>query len=77
MKKLTRAAETAKMIRGILKTKFPKTNFSVRCKNYLGTYSVDIDWNLGPTIGEVESIVKTFRASQSITFDTYGRNNNV
>lgn len=54
-----------KNIRTELKKHFPKTKFSVR-KQYYSSYH--ISWTDGPTVEEVESIVKKYKTSR---FDCY------
>jgi acyl-CoA hydrolase len=55
------AAETAKAIKAELKSKFPKTKFSVRSSNFSGGNSVDIDWVDGPTTENVNKVVKKYQ----------------
>ncbi len=59
-------AETAKLVRKILKTAFPGTKFSVRSDTYSGGASVDIRWTDGPNREAVESVVKHYEGA---TFD--------
>lgn len=48
-------AETAAVIRTVLKGKFPGVKFSVRSKTYSGGASIDISWTDGPTTKEVDA----------------------
>lgn len=53
-KQPTSAAQASKEIKATLKAKFPGIKFSVKSDNYSGGNSVDIRWNFGPTVKEVE-----------------------
>ena len=55
-------AETAKMIRKVLKGKFPNTKFSVRSSRYAGGSSISISWFDGPTAKDVDAIVKPYES---------------
>lgn len=57
MTKYLSAVETAKVVRKILKAKFPGVKFSVRSETYSMGNSVDISWTDGPTSEEVDSTV--------------------
>lgn len=54
------AAETAKLIRLVLRADFPGVTFSVRSSRYAGGSSVDISYTDGPTRAEVEAAVSGF-----------------
>lgn len=56
-------AETAKLIRNQLKTKFPGVKFGVRSSTYSGGASIRVDWIDGPTVAMVDAIVKPFAGS--------------
>ena len=55
--------DTAKMIRKVLKLKFPKTKFFVRSSQYAGGASIDIDWIDGPTIYDVGEVTQNYAGS--------------
>jgi hypothetical protein len=59
-------AETAKLVRQVLKLAFPGTKFSVRSNVYSGGASIDINWVGGPDEKTVKSAVSIF---QGATFD--------
>jgi hypothetical protein len=59
-------ADTAKIIRRILKTKFPGIKFSVRSESYSMGSSVRICWLDGPTTKQVDQAVGVLAGS---TFD--------
>lgn len=48
--------ETAKLLRGALKQKFPGQKFSVRSDSYAGGASIRVRWTDGPTKTEVEHV---------------------
>ena len=54
------AAETAKLIRVVLKKEFPATKFSVRSETYSMGASVRIAWMDGPTPKRVDEVVEVF-----------------
>lgn len=53
------AAETAKLVRGVLKHAFPGVKFSVRSD----TGSINVKWTDGPTGRDVDAVVKGFAGS--------------
>ena len=53
-------AETAKLIRKVLKEKFPTQKFSVRSDSYAGGASIDISWKDGPVSKDVEGVTNIF-----------------
>lgn len=54
------AAETAKLIRKVLKREFPGVTFSVTSETYSGGASVSIQWVDGPTTKQVDAHVGAF-----------------
>src|SRR5437660_1744541 len=56
-------AETAKLVRNVLKKAFPKVKFSVRSDTYSGGASIDVAWTDGPLSKEVERVAKQFESS--------------
>lgn len=56
-------AETAKLIRVQLKTKFPGIKFGVKSHVYSGGASIRIDWIDGPTQEMVDAVAKPFAGS--------------
>ncbi|WP_272689481.1 LPD29 domain-containing protein [Providencia sp. PROV033] len=62
-----------KNIRAELKKYFPKTKFSVR-KQYYSSYHVT--WTDGPTVDEVESIIKKYKTSRLDCYTDYSYNEN-
>lgn len=60
-----------KNIRAELKKHFPKTKFSVR-KQYYSSYYVS--WTDGPTVDEVDSIVKKYKTSRFDCYSDYSYN---
>lgn len=60
------AAETAKLIRKVLKDKFPNTKFSVRIKRYSGGSSVNINYSNGASLDAVNEVLSQFKGK---TFD--------
>lgn len=56
-------ADTAKLVRAVLKAKFPGTKFSVRSSNYAGGASISISYTDGPISREVEAACDHLRAS--------------
>ena len=67
-RKFISVTETAKIIRGELKTAFSKTKFSVRSSSYSGGASICVSWSDGPAESKVSAIVKQFEGS---SFDGY------
>jgi hypothetical protein len=67
MTKFISTAETAKIIRKVLKENFPGIKFSVRSRSYAGGSSIDIEWLDGPAAPAVESVTKQF---QGASFDS-------
>lgn len=65
-KEYVTVADTAKLIRQVLKKAFPGVKFSVRSKSYSGGASVRVNWVDGPRIKEVEPVVSRFEGA---TFD--------
>lgn len=65
MKHLT-AAQTAKIVRTVLKEAFPKTKFSVRSKSYSMGASINIYWTDGPTAKQVDEFTDKLEGA---TFD--------
>lgn len=63
MTKFISTAETAKIIRKVLKENFPGIKFSVRSSTYAGGSSIRIEWLDGPTATAVESVTKQFQGS--------------
>lgn len=53
-------ADTAKLIRPLLKAAFPGVKFSVKSDSYAGGASIDISWTDGPSKKAVEKIAKPF-----------------
>jgi len=58
----TGAAECATAIREELKKEFPGITFRVRCQNFSMGDSVDIDWQDGPTVAQVERFTAKYQA---------------
>lgn len=56
-KKWLTCAETAKMVRQVLKARWPHVKFSVRSNTYAGGSSIDVRWLDGPMVSEVEAAV--------------------
>lgn len=52
--------DTAKLIRALLKSKFPGVKFSVRSSKYTGGSSIRIAWTDGPTAALVDRQVNAF-----------------
>jgi len=61
MRKLTEAAEAAKLIRAELKKAFPNVKFSVRSNNYAGGDSVYVRWTDGPVWDAVTEITRKYQ----------------
>lgn len=56
-------ADTAKLVREVLKAEFPGTKFSVRSQNYAGGASIHIGYTDGPPSRQVENAVDHLRRS--------------
>ena len=56
-------ADTAKLVRKELKTRWPETKFSVRSKTYSMGASIDISWLDGPREPEVSPTAKRFEGA--------------
>ncbi|MDD4352699.1 MAG: hypothetical protein PHU71_07045 [Candidatus Gracilibacteria bacterium] len=63
MTKYLSAAETAKVVRKMLKTEFPNTKFSVRSESYSMGSAVSVRWTDGPIESEVDSVVGALAGS--------------
>lgn len=63
MKQYLSCAETAVMIRSVLKESFPGVKFSVRSSVYSGGASININYQDGPNVDAVKSAVLIFEAS--------------
>ena len=63
MKSYLSCAETAVMIRQVLKESFPGVKFSVRSSVYSGGASININYQDGPNVDAVKSAVSIFEAS--------------
>lgn len=59
-------AETAKLVRNVLKQRFPAVKFSIRSKSYSGGASINISYSMGPKTSDVE---KTAHLYEGATFD--------
>jgi hypothetical protein len=59
-KKYLTCAETAKLLRKVLKKEFPGIKFFVRSHTYSMGASIDIDWMDGPTADQVDNVVKVY-----------------
>jgi len=53
---VNQAAQAAKEVKAELKKAFPTVRFKVSSKVYSGGSSINIDWNFGPSVKEVEEI---------------------
>ncbi|OZB38145.1 MAG: hypothetical protein B7X48_14310 [Acidiphilium sp. 34-60-192] len=53
-------AETAKLVRNELKSRFPGVKFSVRSNTYAGGASIDVSWVDGPAAKIVDAVVGQF-----------------
>lgn len=60
------AAEVAKLVRAVLKERFPGTRFSVTTDKYAGGASIDVKWADGPGEASVKDAVGRFAGA---TFD--------
>ncbi len=56
-------AETAKFVRRDLKARWPRCKFSVRSHNYPGGSSIYVRWTDGPTVAEVDALVKQYEGA--------------
>ncbi len=56
-KRVTPHAAAAKQIRGILKTAFPHTTFTVHARSFAGGDAVDVRWIDGPITREVDALI--------------------
>lgn len=56
--------ETAKLVRKVLKAKFPTTKFSVRSSIYAGGSSISVTWTDGPSKKEIDSVVKFYEGAE-------------
>jgi hypothetical protein len=63
---MTRAAETAKVIRTTLKQHYPAVGFTVKSHNFAGGDSVNVDWTDGPTTEAINRLIAEY---ESGTFD--------
>lgn len=52
--------DTAKLVRMMLKRKFPEVRFGVRCSRYSGGSSIDVRWTDGPRSGDVDAVVGVY-----------------
>ena len=78
MKKLTEAAQAAKLMRVELKKAFPNTKFSVRSRNFAGGDSVDVGWINGPTRDAVQEIIAKYQYGHfDGMIDLYEYSNNI
>lgn len=57
------AVQTAKIIRKVLKDKFPGIKFSVRSETYSMGSSININWTDGPNTKEVDQEIKIYSSS--------------
>jgi len=56
-------ADTAKLIRKVLRESFPGVKFSVRIDRYAGGSSTRVTWTDGPTAKVVEDLLSVFEAA--------------
>jgi hypothetical protein len=78
MRKLTEAAQAAKLIRAELKKAFPNVKFSVRSNNYAGGDSVYVNWTNGPTRDAVTEITDKYQYGHfDGMIDLYEYSNNI
>ena len=61
--KILTCAETAKLIRQVLKESFPGVKFSVKSSTYSGGASVSIRWTDGPNDAQVSAAVGSFKGA--------------
>lgn len=64
--KYVSVADTAKLIRKVLKEQFPGQKFSVRSNSYSGGASIRVNWVDGPSRKAVEAAVSYYKGA---TFD--------
>src|SRR4051812_33768963 len=57
-------AETAKLVREVLKHEFPGVKFSVRSSTYSGGASIRVGWVDGPTGRAVDSVVCLYKGAE-------------
>lgn len=60
MSEFVSCKETAKLIRAALQKAFPRIKFSVRCHQYSGGASINIEWTDGPTARMVEAVTDAY-----------------
>ena len=60
-RQLSESAKASKMIKQLLKGKFPNTKFSVGSRNFAGGDAVDIGWTDGATTKAVKKITEQFQ----------------
>jgi len=78
MRKLTEAAQAAKLIKAELKKAFPSVKFSVRSSNYAGGDSVHVNWTNGPTRDAVTEITDKYQYGHfDGMIDLYEYSNNI
>ena len=56
-------AETAKILRSVLKESFPKQKFSVKSETYAGGASIRVCWVDGPTDALVKQVIEPFEGA--------------
>lgn len=71
MTKKISLTDTAKIIRQELKDKFPKTKFSVRSERYSMGASINVIWQDGYSLKQVEDVVKRFACKGKMQVDDY------
>ncbi len=78
MKKLTEAAQAAKLMRAELKKAFPNIKFSVRSSNFAGGDAVDVSWTNGPVRDTVTEITGKYQYGHfDGMIDLYEYSNNI
>jgi len=78
MRKLTEAAQAAKLMRAELKKAFPSVKFSVRSNNFAGGDSVHVNWTNGPTGDAVAEITDKYQYGHfDGMIDLYEYSNNI
>ena len=55
--------DTAKLIRVVLRRKWPDTKFRVRTKRYAGGSSISVGWVLGPEREDVDKVIRSYSGS--------------
>lgn len=65
MKPESTSARVAKIIRALLKEKYPEIKFQVRASRFSGGDAVDIDWIDGPTRGDVDALVSPYNQGRA------------